>query len=351
MFDENVLCLFRNIIIMKKHQIVSLVVAVLLFTISISLPIELFFKMNFGIGLLFAIPTSFFIFCSLYKTERFVDIFFSENLNKSQSKVNIILGVLLVFILTFVNYAVSSQKLETQFKENGVVTKAEILGGHSETITRKGRKTTVNYLQISFIDSISGEKIKGKSHIDSRLVRNIGRYSTIQVIYLKNNPKVFRILDTEEELNKYEINLRELNFDDFKVIKDLKTPEEVLNYVSGFDSSWGLQEEEGLSVLENSRLNMRLVFENTDKMYLLSDNKLKDFIPKEAIIEKIFVNKKDIGLEEDEEGIYSEKGIKVHVKEGTYIAETEFYVVAYNIDCYLQGTSNNCEEQLIFERK
>jgi len=333
---------------MKKHQLFSLLASVILFVISIFIPIHIFYDMNFLIGLLFAIPTAFFIFCSLLKTERFVDIFFSETLSQPQVKGNIVVCVMLVFILTFVNYIILNQRLKNQFIENGIITQAEILGGYSETTTRRMHSTTLNYLQISFKDTISGDLIKGESTINSQLVKNIDGYSTIQVIYLKNNPKVFRILDTEEELEKYGISMRGLNFDDFKVIKDLKTPNEILNYLLDLDSSWLLKKEQGLNVLENSRLNMRLVFDNTNKIYLLADSGLRNFVPEKDVIKKVFVDKKDIGLEEDTD---SEKGIKATVKDATYIAETEFYVVAFNIDCYLNGGVSNCEEQLIFERK
>ncbi|KAF2509323.1 alanine:cation symporter family protein [Flavobacterium zhairuonense] len=271
---------------------------------------------GWAIGIVTSLLVAFFIFLGIAGISSLSELsyFNSENPNAGNPLMYIVPIATFLFGSIIINSNFSA-RLEKKIKKEGVFGTATIDSGFSET-TESSRSGSHTEYTLSLTFTSADNKVnKVVTDISSEAYRKVGVGLEVEIIYLPQNPQIFRVLVDDESIKNFKnISNRSLEFKDlekFITAKDAANLEKSLKQISG---GWKPQESEigGFGFINNLKKELVLVHP-ANKMLLYIHN--KDFvvgnfkIPKEQVIKEL---KDSTGIQYETDKYY----IKTHSKYG-----------------------------------
>lgn len=261
---------------MSKAQINWLITAVVLLLIfCFLLPVGLYFSYPIGISIVLAILVGLCVLFLATNVKEYYDIFSIDNKLTENFSVVILTGVT-VITATFIIYWVNDYRVDRNLIQNGIFTQAKIVDGME--ITREGRRTKINYYNMDFMffDTITKREYKIRADIDSKMFDKIYIDQNFEVVYLKSNPYVYRLLLENNEIKKFKnIENRKLELDDYLELVGETDPEVISNKINKISIGWNTKKTDEDIIFANTLTNDYFALKKDNELFIQLDNYLE----------------------------------------------------------------------------
>lgn len=278
-----------NIKILKWYLIAVIIIALCF----ILIPETEYQSLGWSIGIVTSLLAAFFVFLAISEIESISDLmYFSEN-PKSQELMPFLIPIATLIIGTaFINVNFSN-RLEKKIKKEGVLAIATIDSGFSKTTQSSRGSYSDNTLALTLVTEDDKEYKLIADDISSETYRKVGVGLDVEIIYLPQNPKIFRVLVDDASVKKFKnIANRAIEFNDLEKIITAKEPENLKKMLDKLSNGWQKHqtEEEGFGFINN--IQKEIVFVNPEKRMLFyvheipySDKKFD--LPKDRVLKEL----------------------------------------------------------------
>lgn len=261
---------------MSKAQINWLITAVILLLIfCFLLPVGFYFSYPIGISIVLAILVGLCVLFLSTNVKEYYDIFSIDNKLTENFSVVILTGVT-VITTSFIIYWVNDYRVDRNLIQNGIFTEAKIVDGME--ITREGRRAKIKYFNMDFIffDTITKREYKIRTDINSKMFDKIYIDQKFEVVYLKSNPNVYRLLLENNEIKKFKnIENRKLELDDYLELVGETDSEVILNKINKISIGWNTQKTDKDIIFANTLTNDYFALKKDNELFIQLDNYLE----------------------------------------------------------------------------
>jgi hypothetical protein len=281
--------------------------ALIIFLLLINLlPVTTYYSTGWYIGLFIGIITSFFILCGVLKLQTPREVFFAEI-----KQHHLIISIFFLIITSIISSLFLEKRLETYIQKHGTKAEALIENSNDEThqITTGGRynRATTNYEVYNLtllLKTKEGTEYKLLAKdITEQVYYAVSKGEKVRILYLKENPNIFRIIAGEDNLMKFEgkkkeeedvvktKEKKELQFSDLEKLILMKDRLILEKYLKSINIHWESTEDpEGIGFVNNNTAEEISVTPKKHGMFYarkIFDDKENYIFGKEKIINKI----------------------------------------------------------------
>lgn len=251
-------------------------------------------SLGWSIGVITSLLVAFFVFLGITKTDSITDLFYSYDENPNlNNAVNIFVPIVIfLFGSIFININFSN-RLEGKIKKEGVFGKATIDSGFSETTQSSRSSYTDNTLALTLVTPDDVEHKLVAQDISSEAYSKVGVGLDVEIIYLPDNPQIFRVLIDDESVKKFKhIANRDIEFADLEKLIAIKEPLKLEKALNKLSSGWQAQQSDNPGFGFINPLKKEGIFVNVSAralMYVHDGNNItgRFEIPKERILKEI----------------------------------------------------------------
>lgn len=274
---------------MKKTLITGIVTALILTVIFIfATPIGLYFDCQGLVAFIESLVVAVVLLAFFFKIHRAThpEPTVSEDGKMGAEKKPYIYALIGWAVVGIFIYLGQENRLVNKLKEEGIYTFARVTNGeHSTTRRRRGGRTDTYKLNIVYYDTISKTKITPTAEVSEDEYNGVEINQNIQVVYLKSNPKVYRLIFTKEQLATYVTTKpRSLKIEELEYLIENLDPNKNMGYLNKISHGWAHKMEETALVYDNEFENEYIAFSN-DGLLIYQGNKLDQITKKMKLIE------------------------------------------------------------------
>lgn len=218
--------------------------------------VVVFFVLNYSFSIVFYNSTKlffpilttllslFFVFLGLYNVDKLSKLLylkFNSGENNSGIKYIILFVIAIVGILS--SYLIFEERVEEALVKDGIVVKAQIKDGQHEFTEGVKRKTDKYFLDL-FFKTEAGLECDFKAEVPADIYKNAYADLKVDVVYLKSEPSVFKVLLNDENIKRYRnIENRNLNFKDLEKFVALPDNKK-FRYLRDISGGWDTKVED-----------------------------------------------------------------------------------------------------------
>lgn len=280
-----------NIIKDLKWYFVALMILVLTFSLFAETDYN---SLGWSIGIVSSLLVAFFVFLGITKTDSIGELFYFDsddpNLN---SATNFLIPIaIFIFGSIFININFS-KRLEEKIKKEGVIATATIDSGFSETTQSSRSSYTDHTLALTLTTDDNVEHKLIAEDISAEAYSKVGVGLDVDIIYLKENPQIFRVIVDDESIKKFKhISNRDIEFKDLEKLIALKEPGKLEKELNKLSSGWQPHQSDTPGISFVNLLKKEAIFLNTTNgilMYMHDNNDVTSRfeIPKERILKEL----------------------------------------------------------------
>lgn len=272
-----------------KWYFAALLIVVLSFTL---IPETKYQTLGISIGIGTAALAAFFIFLGLAKIDSFSEItYFSEN-PKSKEISTILVPFLTLLFGTLLINSNFSKRLEAKIKKEGIIATATIDSGFTETTKTSSSSYSDNTLALTLVTDDNKEYKLVAEDVSPETYRKVGVGLDVEIIYLPQNPNIFRIIVDDQSVKKFKnISNRSIEFKDLEKIITAKEPEALEKALNKISTGWQRHqtEEEGFGFANHLKNEVVFLKPATKTLFYMCEKNYESEvfeIPKERIVKE-----------------------------------------------------------------
>lgn len=313
-----------------KWYFLALLIVILCFSLITETQ---YHSLGYSIGIGTAGLAAFFVFLGLAEIDSFSEItYYSEN-PKSQEISTLLIPIIIFIVGTLLINTNFSNRLEAKIKKEGVIATATIDSGFTEmTQTSRGNYSD-NTLALTLVTADNKEYKLVSDNVSAEAYRKVGVGLDIEIIYLPQNPNIFRVIVDDQSVKKFKnISNRDIEFEDLEKIITLKEPQKLEKILNQMSSGWqrNQTEEEGFGFINNLKKEVVFLKPASSTLFYMREKNYQSEnleIPKERILkeksdstsisyelDKYFIEKKIKYKRGEENGFMNVENIIMTVK-------------------------------------
>lgn len=273
-----------------KWYFIAILIVVLCFCL---IPETQYHSFGFSIGIGTAVLAAFFVFLGIAEIDSFSEItYYSEN-PKSQDAATLLIPIAIFIIGTFWINTNFSNRLEAKIKKEGVIARATIDSGFTEMTQTSSGNYSDNTLALTLTTDDNKEYKLVADNVSAEAYRKVGVGLDVEIIYLPQNPKIFRVLVDDQSVKKFKnISNRDIEFKDLEKIITAKEPEKLEKLLNQMSSGWQRHqtEEEGFGFINNLKKEVVFIKPASHALFYVREKNYNSEafeIPKERILKEV----------------------------------------------------------------